>query len=61
MPWETVDVDATHAYHVMLPKRLHAKIDFIWKRKNMKSFREFVMLALEKEADMALREFGEKP
>jgi hypothetical protein len=61
MPWDTVDADATHAYHVMLPKRLHAKIDFVWKRKNMKSFREFVMLALEKEADVALRELGEKP
>ncbi len=61
MPWEAVDADATHAYHVMLPKRLHAKVDFVWKRKNMKSFREFVMFALEKEADVALRELGEKP
>jgi hypothetical protein len=60
-PWEVVDADATHAYHVMLPKRLHAKIDFIWKRQNLKSFREFVTLALEKEADAALRVMGERP
>lgn len=60
-PWLVPSPDATHAYYVVMPKRLQQKLDFVWKRKGYKSAKEFVLLSLENAANAALLELGETP
>lgn len=60
-PWQGVDNGAVHSYNILLPKALQAKLDFVWKRKDCKSMREWVLEVLAREADKVLRELGEKP
>jgi hypothetical protein len=60
-PWEVPSANETHPYHVVLTERLFQKMDFVWKRGDYRSAREFVLVALEKAADQALRDLGEEP
>lgn len=46
-PWDGVSEDATHPYHVILPKVLFLKLDYVWKRGDYKSAREFVIKELD--------------
>jgi hypothetical protein len=56
MPWEEVGEKETHAYHVVLPKSLFLKMDYIWKRSNHPSARAYVISILTEAADKAIAE-----
>jgi hypothetical protein len=59
-PWEVPSEEATHAYHIILPKRLFVKLDYVWKREGHRSAREYVIKALQKATDEGLKRLGEK-
>lgn len=56
LPWEEVGEKETHAYHVVLPKALFLKMDYIWKRSNHPSARAYVIATLTEAADKAIAE-----
>lgn len=60
-PWEIPGPKETHPYHTIMSERLFQKIDYAWKRSGNRSAKEFVLNALEKAADQALRDLGIEP
>lgn len=60
-PWHDADPAVVHPYNIQLPKPLQHKLDFVWKRRDCKSMKAFVVDALTREVDRILRELGETP
>jgi len=59
-PWEGEGVERPHPYHIVFTEREFQRIDFVWKRKNFKSMKEWVLHTLRVEADKQLKLMGEK-
>ena len=56
--WGNPAAEKVHAYNIHLPESLFQKIDFVWKRKDKKSMREWVLQALEKSVEDSLKDLG---
>lgn len=59
--WHDADPAVVHPYNIQLPKPLQHKLDFVWKRRDCKSMKAFVVDTLTQEVDRILRELGETP
>ncbi len=59
-PWKVPGADKAHPYNIVCTEALFQKMDFVWKRNNNKSLREWVLKTLESEANRALEALGEK-
>lgn len=58
-PWQGADPAVIHSYNIMMPKPLHHKVDWVWKRQGYKSMKAYVQAVLERDVDRALAEMGE--
>lgn len=58
-PWRAPGADKAHPYNIVCTEALFQKMDFVWKRNNNKSLREWVLKTLESEVNKALKELGE--
>lgn len=60
-PWDSISDDATHAYHITLPKKLWVQMEEVWMRtpgSPYKSAKQFVVDTLEKAVHAELEAQG---
>lgn len=55
MPWDAVEDGQIQPYYVRMPKDLHLKVDYCWKRSGYESMRNYVISALERAVEEDLK------